>query len=85
MKPDDLDPTRGDPAHTGPAHLGPEPPAPEPDPPDPEVIGVRHGLFGAPGTGDTSGYGGLVQPITLPPSSTRPYGCLLYTSDAADE
>lgn len=82
MKPDDLDPTRGDPAHTGPAHLGPEPPAPEPDPPDPEVIGVRHGLFGTPGTGDTSGYGGLVQPITLPPSSTRPYGG--YFDEIAD-
>lgn len=82
MKPDDLDPTRGDPAHTGPAHLGPEPPTPEPDPPDPEVIGVRHGLFGTPGTGDTSGYGGLVQPITLLPSSTRPYGG--YFDEIAD-
>lgn len=39
-----------------------------------EVIGVRHGLFGAHGSGDTSGYGRLVQPITLPVSSPRPYG-----------
>mgnify|MGYP002733932322 CR=1 FL=1 len=51
-------------------------------PPDPEVIGVRHGLFGAPGTGDTSGYGGLIDPITLPPSSTRPYGS--YFDEIAD-
>jgi NADH-quinone oxidoreductase subunit C len=29
-----------------------------------EVIGVRRGLFGAKGTGDTSGYGGLVAPVT---------------------
>lgn len=39
-----------------------------------EVIGVRHGLFGVRGSGDTSGYGGLVQSISLPASSNRPYG-----------
>ncbi|WP_078353902.1 NADH-quinone oxidoreductase subunit C [Mycobacteroides chelonae] len=39
-----------------------------------EVIGVRHGLFGVRGSGDTSGYGGLVQSISLPTSSNRPYG-----------
>ncbi|WP_078326370.1 NADH-quinone oxidoreductase subunit C [Mycobacteroides salmoniphilum] len=39
-----------------------------------EVIGVRHGLFGVHGSGDTSGYGGLVQPISLPVGSARPYG-----------
>ncbi|MHC3000836.1 NADH-quinone oxidoreductase subunit C [Gordonia sp. GN26] len=55
---------------------------PDPKPPDPEVIGVRHGLFGAPGTGDTSGYGGLIDPITLPPSSSRPYGS--YFDEVAD-
>ncbi|HEY5857233.1 MAG TPA: NADH-quinone oxidoreductase subunit C [Aldersonia sp.] len=39
-----------------------------------EVIAVRHGMFGAQGTGDTSGYGRLVRPVTLPPAATRPYG-----------
>ncbi len=39
-----------------------------------EVIGTRHGMFGARGTGDTSGYGRLVRPITLPGSTSRPYG-----------
>ncbi|AFA75738.1 NADH-quinone oxidoreductase subunit C [Gordonia polyisoprenivorans VH2] len=38
-----------------------------------EVIAVRHGLFGVHGSGDTSGYGGLVQTVTLP-AATRPYG-----------
>ena len=41
---------------------------------DPEVIGVRHGLFGVHGTGDTSGYGGFVQAVTVAGSSERPYG-----------
>ena len=40
----------------------------------PEVIGVRRGMFGAKGTGDTSGYGRLVRPVALPGSSPRPYG-----------
>lgn len=40
----------------------------------PEVIGVRRGMFGAAGTGDTSGYGRLVRPVALPGSSPRPYG-----------
>ncbi|MBL3744455.1 NADH-quinone oxidoreductase subunit C, partial [Mycobacteroides abscessus subsp. massiliense] len=35
---------------------------------------MRRGLFGVRGSGDTSGYGGLVQPISLPASSNRPYG-----------
>ncbi|NDK90816.1 NADH-quinone oxidoreductase subunit C [Gordonia desulfuricans] len=38
-----------------------------------EVIGVRRGLFGVHGSGDTSGYGGLVEPVTLP-AAARPYG-----------
>ncbi|MDL9938859.1 NADH-quinone oxidoreductase subunit C [Gordonia sp. ABSL1-1] len=50
--------------------------------PDPEVIGLQHGLFGALGSGDTSGYGGLVAPVTLPPSSSRPYGG--YFDEVAD-
>ncbi|MEB3982086.1 NADH-quinone oxidoreductase subunit C [Mycobacterium sp. 663a-19] len=42
--------------------------------PGEEVINVRHGMFGASGTGDTSGYGRLVRAVTLPGSSPRPYG-----------
>ena len=38
------------------------------------VVDVRHGLFGAHGSGDTSGYGGLVTTIALPSASERPYG-----------
>ncbi len=37
-----------------------------------EVIGVRQGQFGAKGTGDTSGYGGLVAPIAWPQEHPRP-------------
>ncbi|ROS76710.1 NADH-quinone oxidoreductase subunit C [Cellulomonas sp. PhB143] len=39
-----------------------------------EVVEVRHGLFGAHGTGDTSGYGGLVRPVAMPGPAARPYG-----------
>lgn len=39
-----------------------------------EVIGMRRGLFGASGSGDTSGYGRLRRPISLPGSTPRPYG-----------
>ena len=43
---------------------------------DPEVraVGVRTGMFGARGTGDTSGFGGLVAPIVFPGEAQRPYG-----------
>lgn len=37
-------------------------------------IGISHGLFGASGTGDTSGFGGLTSSITLPGPAQRPYG-----------
>jgi len=40
----------------------------------PEMIGVRRGMFGAEGSGDTSGYGRLVRPVSMPSSSPRPYG-----------
>ncbi|RPA12446.1 NADH-quinone oxidoreductase subunit C [Gordonia sp. OPL2] len=49
----------------------------------PEQIGVRKGLFGVHGSGDTSGYGGLIQAVTLPGSSSRPYGG--YFDEIADE
>ena len=39
-----------------------------------EVIGVRRGMFGISGSGDTSGYGRLVQKVALPGSTPRPYG-----------
>ncbi|MEU0540960.1 NADH-quinone oxidoreductase subunit C [Nocardia sp. NPDC005978] len=50
-------------------------PATEPAqaPPD-EVIGVRQGMFGVSGTGDTSGYGRLVRTVALPGGSAPPYG-----------
>jgi NADH-quinone oxidoreductase subunit C len=39
-----------------------------------EVINVREGAFGAHGTGDTSGFGGLTQPVIMPGASQKPYG-----------
>lgn len=49
----------------------------------PEVIGVRKGMFGAEGGGDTSGYGGLVRTVVLPGATSRPYGS--YFDEVADE
>ncbi|MBS9533698.1 NADH-quinone oxidoreductase subunit C [Mycobacterium sp. M1] len=43
-------------------------------PSDDEVIKVRRGLFGAAGSGDTSGYGRIVRESALPGDSPRPYG-----------
>src|SRR5471030_1217790 len=48
----------------------------------PETVDVRHGMFGAAGSGDTSGYGRLVRTIQLPGASSRPYGS--YFDDTAD-
>jgi len=61
---------------------GPEQPAVEQSPEnapattDPEVrqVGQRTGMFGTKGTGDTSGYGGLVLPVVYPGSAQRPFG-----------
>lgn len=39
-----------------------------------EVVAVRTGAFGVDGSGDTSGFGGLVEPITLPGATAPPYG-----------
>jgi NADH-quinone oxidoreductase subunit C len=41
---------------------------------DLDVVDVREGMFGVEGTGDTSGYGGLVRPVAIPGSTQRPYG-----------
>ena len=37
-------------------------------------VGERHGMFGVHGSGDTSGYGGLVAPVLFPDAARRPYG-----------
>ncbi|MGA8257554.1 MAG: NADH-quinone oxidoreductase subunit C [Nocardioides sp.] len=37
-------------------------------------VGARTGMFGVRGTGDTSGYGGLVAPIVFPGEAQRPFG-----------
>ncbi len=47
------------------------------------VAEVRHGMFGAHDTGDTSGYGGLVRPVRLPAPTPRPYGG--WFDEVADE
>jgi NADH-quinone oxidoreductase subunit C len=39
-----------------------------------DIIGVRQGAFGATGSGDTSGFGGLVEPIVMPAPAVRPFG-----------
>jgi len=38
------------------------------------AVGVRTGMFGVTGTGDTSGYGGLVKAVVFPGAAQRPYG-----------
>jgi NADH-quinone oxidoreductase subunit C len=51
---------------------------PEAGPPESEsgneTVAVHRGMFGAAGSGDTSGYGGLVRRVQLPGSTPRPYG-----------
>lgn len=42
----------------------------------------QRGMFGVSGSGDTSGYGGLVRTISGPGSTSRPYGS--YFDDVAD-
>jgi len=39
-----------------------------------DVVDTRTGMFGARGSGDTSGYGGLVREISVAAPSARPYG-----------
>ncbi len=53
-----------------------------PDELAPEVIDVRRGMFGVHGSGDTSGYGGVLRPVTMPGGSQRPYGG--WFDDVAD-
>jgi len=49
---------------------------------DPVKMGQRQGMFGGSLGGDTSGYGGLVQPVLFPGATERPYG--LYFDEVAD-
>lgn len=39
-----------------------------------EVIGQRSGMFGAHGSGDTTGYGGLERIVQMPGQTTSPFG-----------
>jgi len=39
-----------------------------------EIVDVREGMFGASGSGDTSGYGGLTKPVAFPAAAQKPYG-----------
>jgi NADH-quinone oxidoreductase subunit C len=41
---------------------------------DADLIGVRRGMFGVRGSGDTSGYGRLIRQVTIDEGSPRPYG-----------
>jgi NADH-quinone oxidoreductase subunit C len=47
-----------------------------------DVVSVRRGMFGASGPGDTTGYGGLVRTVTMPPATPAPYGG--WFDDVAD-
>jgi NADH-quinone oxidoreductase subunit C len=38
------------------------------------TVDVRRGMFGVRGSGDTSGYSGLVRKVQLPATAARPYG-----------
>ena len=38
------------------------------------AVGSRQGMFGAKGSGDTSGFGGLVTPTVFPSDTQRPFG-----------
>jgi NADH-quinone oxidoreductase subunit C len=53
------------------------PDAPNPpdrtDSPGPDTVGVRHGMFGVRGSGDTTGFGGLVRPKEMPGGTPPPY------------
>ena len=39
-----------------------------------ESMGTREGMFGVSGSGDTSGYGGLVKQTVFPGATQRPFG-----------
>jgi NADH-quinone oxidoreductase subunit C len=64
------------PEHEGITERMPENAPPETGAPETrvEVVEVRKGMFGARGTGDTSGYGGLRRAVAMPGSTSRPFG-----------
>ena len=66
----------------GPADEGREDLPATPESTQLEVVEVREGMFGAEGTGDTSGYGRLRRPVAMPGPSRRPYGG--WHDDVAD-
>jgi len=45
-----------------------------PEPGSEQVVGVRQGMFGDSGSGDTSGFSELVETVAMPGPSARPYG-----------
>ncbi|WP_232678286.1 NADH-quinone oxidoreductase subunit C [Nocardioides sp. R-C-SC26] len=47
-----------------------------------QAVAARTGMFGVRGTGDTSGYGGLVAPVVFPGAASRPFGG--YFDEVAD-
>jgi len=51
---------------------GPENTPVVPEDPHVHTVGTRAGMFGVRGTGDTSGFGGLVAPIVFPEPAARP-------------
>ncbi|GAB3989600.1 NADH-quinone oxidoreductase subunit C [Nocardioides marmoraquaticus] len=50
------------------------PAVPTRDPALAEPLGRRRGMFGVRGSGDTSGYGGLVRELSMPDAAQAPYG-----------
>ena len=48
-----------------------------------DVVGVRRGSFQVSGSGEPSGFGGLVSPIVMPAPTERPYGG--WFDELADE
>lgn len=48
-----------------------------------EVVKTQQGMFGVSGSGDTSGFGGLVTVVPVPAASVRPFGS--YFDVIADE
>ncbi len=66
----DEDKTTGPDQSTG----DPAPGVPATNDPEVRTVGVRTGMFGTRGTGDTSGFGGLVAPVVFPGDTQRPYG-----------
>ena len=67
-------PTTGEPATAGGAAQDPSTDVLAADAQVDQAVGVRTGMFGVDGSGDTSGYGGLVAPVVMPGAAQRPFG-----------